>query len=338
MLEDEVDDSFYWNKLSIDELRKLDIDDITFKWNSKVKRFVFNEKIDLNMTYSLNTYNNSVSCIHHTITTPHNVLFILHKCKIRKLTPKECWRLMGFCPRNEYGSFDDECFEKAKWMHDTFYLKGGKKCSAKLKVAKEKPKHEDTETYVLCTTKDSTDMEILKTITSKSARMPESEKPVSVNIAIDRLEELELSECATNIIRCIDYMETRFTLIRRKDAYLMDIIVQAKTDSTNTEKCMKITTESNLDQNRLYTILTLSVLIIESRIFTATIQRANISGCIMLIEDSSKNVLLKISNLKMECIRERVSNSELYKQAGNSIVVDCLVHILKNLKLEVDHE
>ena len=249
----------------------------------------------------------------------------MSKYRIRKLTPKETWRLMGF---------SDEAFEKAKWMHDTFYLKGGKKCSAKLKVAKEKPKHEDTETYVLCTTKDSTDMEILKTITSKSARMPESEKPVSVSIAIDRLEKLELSECATNIIRCIDYMETRFTLIRRKDAHLMDIIVQAKADSTNTGKCMKITTESNLDQNRLYTILTLSVLIIESRIFTATIQRANIRGCIMLIEDSSKNVLLKISNLKMECIRERVYNSELYKQAGNYIVVDCLVHILKNLKLE----
>ena len=251
--------------------------------------------------------------------------------QIRKLTPREYFRLMGFCPRNEDGSFDDECFEKAKWMHDTFYLKGGKKCSAKLKAAKEKPKHEDTETYVLCTTKDSTDMEILKTITSKSARMPESEKPVSVSIAIDRLEKLELLECATNIIRCIDYMETHFTLIRRKDAHLMDIIVQAKADSTNTGKCMKITTESNLDQNRLYTILTLSVLIIESRIFTATIQRANIRGCIMLIEDSSKNVLLKISNLKMECIRERVSNSELYKQAGNSIVVNCIEEILINL-------
>ena len=76
------------------------------------------------------------------------------KYRIRKLTPKETWRLMGF---------PDEAFEKAKWMHDTFYLKGGKKCSVKLKVAKEKPKHEDTETYVLCTTKDSTDMEILKT-------------------------------------------------------------------------------------------------------------------------------------------------------------------------------
>ena len=39
---------------------------------------------------------------------------VLEGLRIRKLTPKECWRLMGFCPRNEDGSFDDECFEKAQ--------------------------------------------------------------------------------------------------------------------------------------------------------------------------------------------------------------------------------
>ena len=251
--------------------------------------------------------------------------------RIRKLTPKECWRLQGFCPRNEDGSFNDECFEKAKWMHDTFYLKGGKKCSAKLRVVKEKQKLTDTETYVLCTTRDSRDMETLRTILKSSVDKQENENQANVNIAIEWLDGMEHSECATNIIRCIDYMGMHFTLITGKEPQTTDIIVQAKADSTNTGKCMKITTESNLDQNRLYTILTLSVLIIESRIFTATIQRANIRGCIMLIEDSSKNVLLKISNLKMECIRERVSNSELYKQAGNSIVVNCIEEILINL-------
>ena len=34
--------------------------------------------------------------------------------QIRKLTPREYFRLMGFCLRNEDGSFDDECFEKAQ--------------------------------------------------------------------------------------------------------------------------------------------------------------------------------------------------------------------------------
>lgn len=38
----------------------------------------------------------------------------LTKYRIRKLTPKECWRLMGMCKRKEDGTFDDEPFEKAK--------------------------------------------------------------------------------------------------------------------------------------------------------------------------------------------------------------------------------
>ena len=256
---------------------------------------------------------------------------VLEGLRIRKLTPKECWRLQGFCPRNEDGSFDDECFEKAKWMKDLSYLEGGRKCSAKLKAVKGKRKLTDTETYVSCTIRGSRDMEILRTILKSSADKQESENQANVNIAIEWSDGLELSECATNIIRCIDYMGMHFTLITGKEPQTTDIIVQAKVDSTNTGKCMKITTESNLDQNKLYTILTLFVLIIESRIFTATIQQANISGCIVLTEDYEKNVLLKISNLRMESIRERVSNSALYKQAGNSIVVNCIEEILINL-------
>ena len=66
-----------------------------------------------NKTYSLNTYNNSFSEISHTLTTPHNVLFIINNDKIRKLTPKECWRLMGF---------DDEDFEKARQVNSDSQL------------------------------------------------------------------------------------------------------------------------------------------------------------------------------------------------------------------------
>jgi DNA (cytosine-5)-methyltransferase 1 len=113
MLEDEVDDSYYWNNNSIDDLRKLKLDDISFKWNSKVKRFIYNEKICDNKTYSLNAYNNSISDIHHTITTPHNVLFVLHNDKIRKITSKEAWRLMGF---------DNEDFEKASKINSNTQL------------------------------------------------------------------------------------------------------------------------------------------------------------------------------------------------------------------------
>ena len=49
-------------------------------------------------------------------STPHLTKTVVSDSplRIRKLTPKECFRLMGFCPRSEDGSFDDECFEKAQ--------------------------------------------------------------------------------------------------------------------------------------------------------------------------------------------------------------------------------
>ena len=38
---------------------------------------------------------------------------ITEDSQIRVLTPRECWRLMGLCPRNQDGSFDDTNFELA---------------------------------------------------------------------------------------------------------------------------------------------------------------------------------------------------------------------------------
>lgn len=327
MLEDEVDDSFYWNKLSIDELKKLDIDDITFKWNSKVKRFVFNEKIDLNMTYSLNAYNNSVSYIHHTITTPHNVLFILHKCKIRKLTPKECWRLMGF---------DDEDFEKASFKKETSYIEGDLKCNAKLKIVNEKQRHLDMETYVLCTTNDMLDMETpIRTKWKKSIENENNEKMQNVNIAIEMLDEVEQKECVTNIIKCGENITILYTLMEELDQCRMAIIGLGKRGKANIEKYMKITLEENLNPMKLYTISTLIEQIIKSKIYTCITQKANIQGNIAIIEDCVKNLkMMKLSNLKMDYITRLNSDTMLYKQAGNSIVVTVLEAIFTELLSE----
>ena len=35
------------------------------------------------------------------------------RSKVRVLTPLECWRLMGLCPMNPDGTFDDTNFDKA---------------------------------------------------------------------------------------------------------------------------------------------------------------------------------------------------------------------------------
>lgn len=39
---------------------------------------------------------------------------VVQNLRIRKLTPKECWRLQGFGFRREDGTWDDSAFEKAK--------------------------------------------------------------------------------------------------------------------------------------------------------------------------------------------------------------------------------
>lgn len=249
-----------------------------------------------------------------------------HNFRIRKLTPKEYWRLMGF---------DDSDFEKAKYRTEIKYLRGDEKCSANLKAVSEKPKPNDMATYVLCTTKDLKDMEILKTINKSSVEMPEQEKMQNVNFVIEKLTEMERLGCATNTTKCIDFMGTHFILMERLDRHAMVIIAAVKKGKGNTVKYMKITTELNLPATKLYTILTLFVQIIQSKIFTSTTVKANMQGSIAITENSENNFLMQLSNLKMESIIEQMSNSALYKQAGNSIVVNVLQYIFRNLFSEL---
>lgn len=53
--------------------------------------------------------------------------------RIRKLTPKECWRLQGWCYREIDGTWNDSAFEKAKeaGVSDSqLYKQAGNGCSA----------------------------------------------------------------------------------------------------------------------------------------------------------------------------------------------------------------
>lgn len=247
----------------------------------------------------------------------------LYLIRIRKLIPLECWRLMGF---------SDEDFYKAKYEVNEIYLEGGeKKCNAKLKVVNEKQRQKDMETYVLCTINDSENMEILKTIWKKSAEMPESEKIVNASFVVEKLEKMEHTECATSTIKCGTYMGMRYTMIPEKDPHRMDIIVQVEEGSTNIGKFMKITTESNLNKIKLFTILTFVKQITELKIFSSSIRMLNIQGVMQICEISESNIQMKVLNLKMENIIERSSNTVLYKQAGNSIVKNILVAVFGQL-------
>ena len=228
--------------------------------------------------------------------------------------------------------FKDEDFEKAKYEHNHYFLKGSDdRCSVMYQDATEKQELNDTETYVLCTTNDTSDTEILRTLTKQDTNNGSKENEVNVNIVIGKSEEVVHWGCATNITKCSKFMGMHYTAIKNQDQQITDIIVQAKMGSTNIERYMKITTESNFDQSKLYIILTLIAQITGLKIFTSMSLQVNIKGCIAITEDCKKNILMKISYLSMEIINERMSNTNLYKQAGNSIACNVLVAIMGQL-------
>lgn len=245
--------------------------------------------------------------------------------RIRKLTPLEVWRLMGF---------DDEDFYKAAFTKTEMYIEGGTKiCNAKLKVVKEKQRHVDTDTYVLCTTNNETEQDYQeKTMKTLCISKEQVEKIQNVNIVIELLEDVELKECATSIIKRGDYMETLYTLIKSLERHRMAIIELERTDSTSTKKYMKITSEEDLNLVKSYITSILIKQIIASKIYGYINQKMNIQGHIAIITDCEKNLMMmKLSNLKMEFITRLNSDTALYKQAGNSIVVNVLEAIFKNL-------
>lgn len=51
-----------------------------------------------------------------------DILNVPKNLRIRKLTPRECWRLMGFSERREDGTWDDTAFENASKVNSNAQL------------------------------------------------------------------------------------------------------------------------------------------------------------------------------------------------------------------------
>ena len=244
--------------------------------------------------------------------------------RIRKLTPKECFRLMGFSDQN---------FKAAAYTHQIININGDDlQRNVKLTDVIEKLSQKGTETSVSCITNVLQELEKISIEWMKYHKKQEKEKIKNVNIVIERLDELEHLECATNIIKCLESTEILCGLIKEIDQHQMAIIGLGKKGKQSIEKYMKITSEGSLHPMKLYIILMVLELIIESKIYTSSVQKVSIQGAIVSLEECKKNMEMEQNlDLKMDITSTRVSASQLYKQAGNSIVVDVLYYIYVEL-------
>ena len=85
--------------------------------NKRLKSLVEKTDFKEDETLFLDTYNqstnNEIAGTIHTGVDFRNNTFVYNNLRIRKLTPKECWRLMGFT---------DEDFEKAEKVNSNAQL------------------------------------------------------------------------------------------------------------------------------------------------------------------------------------------------------------------------
>lgn len=253
--------------------------------------------------------------------------------RIRKLTPLECWRLQDF---------PDDAHEKAKYKKEILHFlfvygktiksKKETQCNllnAKLMDANESQKQSNTETYALCTTKECTRLEQL----IKQYQADLIERNQNVSFVIEKLEGQAQKECAISTIRWIDCTETLYTEMISSGS--LDIVVTLETQKAKQfiESSWKITLEENLTAEKLFITLIALRVIIELKIFTYVKIKANIEGFIVNLKKSKNNSYkIMLSDLKMENITQRVSDSMLYKQAGNAMTVGVLEMIFRQIE------
>ena len=256
--------------------------------------------------------------------------------RIRRLTPREAFHLMDF---NE--DFIERTLNYKKYLYFQFVYskfdinKKETLCNAKLKVVKDTQTPKNLETYVLCTTKECQKMDALTTLKQRrEIKTENNENPLNVNFAIEVLGELERKECVTNTIKWTDCTETLYMLMKEGKNQVVKDISEIQKDKSYIEKSLKITLEENLSEEKLFITLILLKQIMTSKIYTYVKMPLNTQRFIsstVVYEKKSERLLL--SYLKMEYTEQVVSDSMLYKQAGNSICVGVLAGIISKLNL-----
>ena len=162
---------------------------------------------------------------------------------------------------------------------------------------------------------------------------------LNVNIVIEKLERrvVEQEECVIDITKIGTSMETLYTRIKKEMSSVLGGMSNVLMVRSITGKLLKITLVGNYQEKKSFIMLIVLRMIIELKICTYVNQKVNIRLCIDNLNDylmNSSNVVL--SNLIMEHIISKVSDTARYKMLGNGWTVDVIAHLFKGLKKDTN--
>ena len=261
-----------------------------------------------------------------TISTQSNNLITKIKEKpslrIRKLTPTECFRLQGF---------DDKDLNNAKWGKVTTWLEGGsKKASNKFKIIKNKDKISKNFTYVSKPVTEDEYNKLQKELVYETDFM-------DVNM---RIESISMSTCLNLLLKykkdfnVEGFMGIDIMLLEEFRSFKQSWYVVIKPDELDygKSKCFILIVDSKQMMDSKYQICYLFSMLLESKILNPQTKEIHVEGTgkFQYFNDD-KTVEFVISTMQVDSIKEVMSNSALYKQAGNSICVPVVQYILKEL-------
>ena len=249
--------------------------------------------------------------------------------RIRRLTPLECWRLQGFSDEDFYTI--TECnnivSKQGIFMYISRELNNELICkNVKLKTAIEKLKAKD---IVLCTTKGIENME-MQTIFS---HIPiEKTQNAKYKIAIDKLTvegfayhiTTQTENTTTLYIKKCQKKKLQKKTLKKGEDLEQEVLKL-------TGMFIRITLDMNLKKENAFIISTVIPIIMNSITSICLSHKENTINAIISYSNLHQNLLEKeLLVLKTDNILS-ISDSSLYKQAGNSITVSVMKEIIRNL-------
>lgn len=252
--------------------------------------------------------------------------------KIRRLTPRECFRLMDF-PDNFYKTIDFNNTTNSQGILLSLQNKKDIKWNAKELDVIEKQKLKEC---VCSTIKDGTNT-VMK-IMSLNTHTEEIQN-AQLKIAVEMFTAKDIAQNTTiltengailylvknNNQKSVNKHDKKFLILEEKEGL-------EKKGNHYTDYYMRFILEENLKEVSISTILTTIQTIMICLTYIYSIPKENTISVILSYKNSQKNFLKgELLNLKMG--GTILSDSQLYKQAGNSIVVAVLASIINKLNL-----